>query len=199
MELEGEQFIRAPRETVWAALNDPDILGQCIPGCEQLIRTGENQFDGKVTAKVGPVKATFAGGVTLSNITPPASYTITGEGKGGVAGFAKGGADVHLTEQEGGTLLVYTVKAAVGGKLAQIGARLIDGVAREYAEAFFTKFCTIVEAVPPSSAAAPGVVPSNPSANSEPSSTVAPESKKWLIVAAAGILAVLLYMVISSG
>lgn len=146
MELKDSQFIRAPRTEIWEALNDPSILAQCITGCEELIRSGDNQFEGKLIAKVGPVKAKFSGQVTLSNIDAPNSYSITGEGKGGIAGFAKGGADISLVDQEDGTLLSYTVKAAVGGKLAQIGARLIDGVAREYAKTFFEKFCAIVEA-----------------------------------------------------
>ena len=199
MELKGEQFIRAPREQVWAALNNPDVLAQCIPGCEQLVRIGDNQFDGKVTAKVGPVKATFAGGVTLTNINPPSSYTITGEGKGGVAGFAKGGADIALTEQDDGTVLRYAVKAAVGGKLAQIGARLIDGVAREYAEAFFAKFCAILEA---DASPAPAVAEPTQAVAPPPesvSSPTKPFGNKWLVLGVATVVAILAAVAIFGG
>jgi hypothetical protein len=141
MEMTGEQLIPAPRETVWQALNDPEVLQASIPGCEHLTKTADNAFEAKVKAKVGPVSATFTGAVTLSNIDPPKSYTISGEGKGGVAGFAKGGADVRLEEAEGGqTRLLYDVKAQVGGKLAQIGSRLIEGTAKKLAGEFFANF-----------------------------------------------------------
>jgi hypothetical protein len=141
MEMTGEQLIPAPRETVWQALNDPEVLQASIPGCESLNKTADNAFEAKVKAKVGPVSATFTGAVTLSNIDPPKSYTISGEGKGGVAGFAKGGADVRLEEAEGGqTRLLYDVKAQVGGKLAQIGSRLIEGTAKKLAGEFFANF-----------------------------------------------------------
>jgi carbon monoxide dehydrogenase subunit G len=145
MELTGEQLIPAPRETVWQALNDPEVLQASIPGCESLNRTADNAFEAKVKAKVGPVSASFTGAVTLSNIDPPKSYTISGEGKGGVAGFAKGGADVRLEEAEGGqTRLLYDVKAQVGGKLAQIGSRLIEGTAKKLAGEFFERFAQLV-------------------------------------------------------
>jgi uncharacterized protein len=168
MELVGEQKIAAPRERVWDALNDPAILARCIPGCESLTRSDDTSFEGKVTAKVGPVKASFTGAVTLSDIDPPNGYTITGEGKGGVAGFAKGGAEIRLADAPEGTLLNYTVKANVGGKLAQVGARLIDGVAKEYAESFFQTFRSIVESEP---TAAAEVAPPSDSADSAPITT----------------------------
>jgi hypothetical protein len=145
MEMTGEQLIPAPRETVWQALNDPEVLQASIPGCESLNKTSDSSFEAKVRAKVGPVSASFTGAVTLSNIDPPKSYTISGEGKGGVAGFAKGGADVRLEEAEGGqTRLLYDVKAQVGGKLAQIGSRLIEGTAKKLAGEFFERFAQIV-------------------------------------------------------
>ncbi|MEX0852476.1 MAG: carbon monoxide dehydrogenase subunit G [Bauldia sp.] len=144
MEITGRYQIPAPRETVWAALNDPTILKECIPGCRSLEKLSDTAMAATVEAKVGPVKATFKGNVILSNINPPQSYTISGEGKGGVAGFAKGGADVALTEQDGGTLLTYTAKAQVGGKLAQIGARLIDATAKQMADQFFGTFAAKV-------------------------------------------------------
>ena len=140
MELKGETTIAAPRESVWAALNDPDVLARCIDGVETLTRSGDNRFDGKMNAKVGPVRATFTGTVSLENIDPPNGYTLVGEGKGGVAGFAKGAAEVALSDAPaGGTLLVYHAKSTVGGKLAQLGARLIEGTAKSYAESFFGK------------------------------------------------------------
>ena len=140
MELKGEYRIPAPRERVWAMLNDPNVLRECIPGCESLEGSAAEGFAARVTTKVGPVKATFNGQVTLSNVKPPESYTISGEGKGGVAGFAKGGADVHLAEDGAGTLLTYTVNAQVGGKLAQLGSRLIDSTSKKLADQFFSSF-----------------------------------------------------------
>ncbi|WP_193180871.1 SRPBCC family protein [Nisaea sediminum] len=144
MDMSGEYLVPAPRQKVWEALNDPEILKQCIPGCEEVNRTGDNAFDAKVSAKVGPVKAKFTGAVTLSDIDPPNGYTISGEGKGGAAGFAKGGAKVALSDAEGGTLLKYDVNAQVGGKLAQIGARLIDSTAKKMANDFFKTFSEVV-------------------------------------------------------
>ncbi len=137
MQMTGEYRINAERETVWAALNDPDVLKSCIPGCQEIENTSDTGFTAKVKAKVGPVSATFNGAVTLSDLNPPESYTISGEGKGGAAGFAKGGAKVKLTEDGEATLLAYEVDAQVGGKLAQIGSRLIDGTAKKMAEQFF--------------------------------------------------------------
>lgn len=145
MDMTGQHTIPAPRQTVWEALNDPDVLKQCIPGCEEIERTGDNGFTAKVSVKVGPVKAKFGGAVTLSDIDPPNGYTISGEGKGGAAGFAKGGAKVNLADADGGaaTVLSYAVNASVGGKLAQIGARLIDSTAKKYANDFFETFSEI--------------------------------------------------------
>ena len=140
MELNGEYRIPAPRERVWSMLNDPAVLKECIPGCESLDGSAEEGFAARVTTKVGPVKATFNGGVTLSNVNAPESYTISGEGKGGAAGFAKGGADVHLAEDGGETVLTYKATAQVGGKLAQLGARLIDSTAKKLADQFFASF-----------------------------------------------------------
>ena len=146
MEMTGEQRLPAPREVVWAALNDPEVLKQCIPGCEEIEKTSDTEMNAKVSVKVGPVSAKFTGQVTLSDLDPPNGYTISGEGKGGVAGFGKGGAKVTLTPDGDGTLLRYEVTASVGGKLAQIGARLIDATAKKMAEDFFGRFSGIVSA-----------------------------------------------------
>ena len=140
MELKGEYRIPAPREAVWASLNDPAVLRDCIPGCESLEGSPAEGFSARVTTKIGPVKATFNGAVTLSNVNAPESYTIAGEGKGGVAGFAKGGADVHLADDGSGTILTYVANAQVGGKLAQLGSRLIDSTAKKLADQFFACF-----------------------------------------------------------
>lgn len=149
MELKGETLIAAPRERVWAALNDPAVLARCIDGVESLERSADDRFEGKLTAKVGPVRASFTGAVTLSNIDPPNGYTISGEGKGGMAGFAKGSARVRLEDADvggtTGTLLTYDASSSVGGKLAQLGTRLIEGTARAYAESFFTQLKAEVE------------------------------------------------------
>lgn len=152
MELKGESLIAAPRERVWNALNDPAVLARCIEGVETLERTAEDRFEGKLTAKVGPVRASFTGAVTLSDIDPPNGYTISGEGKGGMAGFAKGSARVRLDDADvdgkAGTRLTYDVSSSVGGKLAQLGTRLIEGTARAYAESFFTRLKAEVEGPP---------------------------------------------------
>jgi hypothetical protein len=140
MDMSGEYVIAAPRETVWAALNDAEVLKACIPGCDELLKTSDTTMEAKVTQKIGPVKAKFAGAVELVNIDAPNGYTIRGEGKGGVAGFAKGSADVSLSEEEGGTKLVYSAKADVGGKLAQLGGRLINSTAKRLADQFFENF-----------------------------------------------------------
>jgi uncharacterized protein len=156
MDMTGEHQIRAPRPVVWAALNDPEVLKQSIAGCETLDKTSDTEFQAQVTAKVGPVKAKFSGKVTLSDLDPPNGYTITGEGSGGAAGFAKGGAKVGLEDApEGGTILKYQVHAQIGGKLAQIGSRLVDGAARKMADEFFTTFTAVVEAQAGGGAPAP--------------------------------------------
>jgi carbon monoxide dehydrogenase subunit G len=147
MKMSGEEIIPASREAVWKALNDPDILKQAIPGCEEITKHSDTELEAKVMVKVGPVKARFTGNVNLTDLNPPASYRISGEGKG-VAGLANGGADVRLEEVEGGTKLSYDVDAQVGGKLAMLGSRLIDSTARSLATQFFDKFAKIVGGVP---------------------------------------------------
>ena len=153
MEMKGEYKIPASREKVWDALNDPDVLRDCIPGAKSLEKISDTEMKATVEAKVGPVKAAFTGQVTLSNIDPPNGYTITGESKGGVAGFAKGGADVALTaDGPEATVLTYVAKAQVGGKLAQIGGRLVDATAKQMADQFFSAFAEKVGG-PPEAAA----------------------------------------------
>lgn len=145
MEMVGTRQIAADRATVWAALNDPEVLKACIPGCREMTRSEDGGFEATVVQKVGPVSATFKGAVSLSDIVEGRSYRISGEGKGGAAGFAKGGADVTLADADGGTELSYSVDAHVGGKLAQLGSRIIDGFARKMADQFFDRFQAAVE------------------------------------------------------
>jgi carbon monoxide dehydrogenase subunit G len=140
MEMSGEQLIPAPQKVVWDALNDPEMLKASVPGCESIERTGDNEFLVQMVARVGPVSAKFKGKLTLSDVKPPDSYSIAFEGQGGPAGFAKGGAQVRLSSQGDGTKLAYDVKASVGGKLAQIGSRLIDAAAKKVADDFFRNF-----------------------------------------------------------
>ncbi len=146
MEMASEQRIPASREAVWSALNDTEVLKAAMPGCESFEAVGENQFSAQVTTKVGPVKARFKFNVALTDVDPPNGYTINGEGQGGAAGFAKGSASVSLAEDGDGTLLSYSVKANVGGKLAQLGSRLIDGTAKKLADEFFGNFIDLVGA-----------------------------------------------------
>lgn len=146
MELSDEITIAAPRETVYAALNDPDVLRDCIPGCEELEKVSDTELAAKVKLKIGPVKASFKGDVTLDPTNAPAAFSLSGQGNGGVAGFAKGGADVALEEVPEGTLLRYVAKAEIGGKLAQLGSRLVQSTAKKLSAQFFQSFKERVEA-----------------------------------------------------
>ena len=146
MTMNGKVQLPASREVVWAKLNDPEVLKSCIPGSEQFEKISDNEFQAIATVKVGPVKARWKGKVRLSDLDPPNGYRISGEGEGGVAGFAKGGATVSLTEQDGATLLSYDVEAQIGGKLAQLGQRLINSAAKKTADDFFEKFAAAVAA-----------------------------------------------------
>ena len=147
MDIKGEYQIAADRQTVWAALNDPEMLRQCIQGCEALVRTGDNQFEGKVAAAIGPVRAKFNMVIRLENVVAPESYTLSGESKAGSVGFGRGSADVALREQDGGTLLTYSAAFKVGGKLAQVGSRLVLGATRKMADDFFGGLSRELEAV----------------------------------------------------
>jgi len=156
MDMTGERRIPAPREKVWAALNDPEVLKASIPGCESMEKLSDTDLKATAAVKIGPIAARFTGKVQLLDLNPPESYRIAGEGQGGVAGFAKGGADVRLSEEGGFTLLSYDVKAQVGGKIAQLGARLIDASAKQMADAFFDRFVEEVAASQPAELAAEG-------------------------------------------
>ena len=141
MTMQGEVDLPASREVVWQKLNDPEVLKACIPGCQSLEKTSDTSFEAVAKVKVGPVSASFKGKVNLSDLDPPNGYRIAGEGEGGVAGFAKGGANVRLTDNDnGGTRLAYDVEAQIGGKLAQLGGRLVNGVAKNLADKFFESF-----------------------------------------------------------
>jgi carbon monoxide dehydrogenase subunit G len=154
MDMTGERRIPAPRQTVWEALNNPDVLKASIPGCESLEKLADDQMKATAAIKVGPISARFTGKVQLTDIDPPNGYRISGEGQGGVAGFAKGGANVALTDDGADTLLSYQVNAQVGGKLAQLGGRLIDATAKQMADAFFDRFSAQVRAMVPVAEAA---------------------------------------------
>jgi carbon monoxide dehydrogenase subunit G len=144
MTMNGEVQLSADRDKVWAMLNDPEVLKACIPGCEQLEKNSDTEFQAVAALKVGPVKARWKGKVRLLDLDPPNSYRISGEGEGGVAGFAKGNAKVSLSDKDGGTLLSYDVEAQIGGKLAQLGQRLINSAAKKTADDFFVKFAAAV-------------------------------------------------------
>jgi len=148
MELKGQQTLSLPIDKVWTALNDPDILRQCIPGCDTFEQTDENQYKIAMTATVGPIKAKFNGKLVLSDITPPTAYRLKFDGSAAAAGSGKGTAHVELSEVPEGTRLQYTVSATVAGRLAQVGARLIDGVAKKMADQFFTRFKAVLEPEP---------------------------------------------------
>lgn len=198
MDMTGEYKIAAPRERVWAALNDPEILRQAIPGCEELNKLSETELEATARAKIGPVNARFKGKVVLSDLNPPEGYTLTGEGSGGAAGFAKGEARVILISEGDATILRYVVKATIGGKLAQLGQRLVDGAAKKMADDFFDKFSDLAGgkvAPPPAPAVeAKATSPKVPANDNRPSPIFEPPA--WvpaaIIVAAIVLLLVVL-------
>lgn len=159
MDMTGERRIPAPRQKVWDALNDTEVLRSCIPGCETLERLSDTAMKATAAVKIGPISARFAGNIALSDIDPPNSYRISGEGQGGVAGFAKGGANVRLSDDGPFTVLAYDVKAQVGGKIAQLGARLIDATSKQMADLFFDRFTAEVSGPQGIAAAGPIVAP----------------------------------------
>jgi carbon monoxide dehydrogenase subunit G len=199
MEIKGEYKIAAPREKVFAALNDQAVLQACIPGCESLEKTSDTEMKAKVRMRIGPVSASFSGKVTLSDIDPPNGYRISGEGQGGAAGFAKGGAVVTLREDAGDTVLNYNVDAQVGGKIAQVGARLIDGTAKKLADEFFSKFATMVGGPPPAAAVAgtPSDAPPAPDTVSPPSPPPAAAQRgyrHWLVIGVGAAVLILIFL-----
>lgn len=196
MEMKGEQRIAASRTRVWEALNDPDVLRQCIPGCQSLEKEGD-RMKAVVEIKIGPIGARFNGAVTISDANPPESYTISGEGQGGTVGNAKGGARVRLAEVDGGTLLSYEVEAQVGGRLAQLGGPIIDATAKQLAGKFFTKFGEVVEgpavAAPAAvagevPAAAPGAVVAAPQYVVAPSAPSGGTLWGWIVAVALAVV-----------
>ena len=202
MKMSGEYTLNASKEAVWQALNDPEVLKECIPGCESIDMTSDTSFEAVATAKVGPVKAKFKGNVQLSDLDPPNGYTISGEGSGGAAGFAKGGAKVALADADGGgTVLSYDVDATVGGKLAQIGQRLIDGAAKKMADDFFSKFADqvggTVEAEPEAAAADVAEAPSAQSEAVKQFEAERARSKNLIYIGLAVIAGVILWSLFS--
>jgi carbon monoxide dehydrogenase subunit G len=189
VEQSGEYRIAAARATVWQGLNDPDVLARCIDGCQSMTKTSNEQFDAVVKVKIGPVSATFQAQLVLSEIQPPSSYVLTASVKGGAAGFGKGAAEVSLEDDGDATLLRYAVNANVGGKLAQIGSRLIDAAARKMADDFFTEFGREVSGQEPEET---GPAHTKQQAEQEPNSTTAGQWKIWAVVFGALILALIL-------
>ena len=159
MDISGEYRLRAPRQKVWEALNDPDFIQRALPGCQSMEKVSDTEFTAKVNSKIGPVKATFNSKVSLTDLNPPESYRLVGEGKGGAAGFAKGSADVHLTEEGEETVLRYNSDLQVGGKLAQIGNRLVGGAAKKTADEFFSNFANLINEPAPAAAEPAAVSP----------------------------------------
>jgi uncharacterized protein len=195
MNLSGEYRLPLPRETVWAGLNDPEILKQCIPGCDELVKNSDTELSAKVGLRIGPMTAKFTGKVTLSDLDPPNGYKIAGEGQGGVAGFGKGSAVVTLEDDgSGGTILRYTADSQVGGKMAQLGSRLIDATAKKLADEFFGKFAEIVAVPAAGAVSAPAHDASVPAAAADTGGL--PQSV-WIaaLVVAVGVL---LWLVLGS-
>lgn len=191
MEIKGEYRIAASREKVFAALNDVAILQACIPGCESLEKSSDTEMKAKVRMRIGPVSASFTGKVTLSDLDPPNGYKISGEGQGGAAGFAKGGAVVTLREDGAETVLNYNVDAQVGGKIAQVGARLIDGTARKLADEFFSKFAAMVGAPPPGEAPTMAAAPA-----AAPAASAAAQRgyRHWIVIGVGAVVLVLVFL-----
>lgn len=195
MELQGERLIPAPVEATWAALNDPAILKECIAGCESLERTADNQFLALMAVKVGPVSARFKGRLELRDVVPPTSYSLVFDGSGGVAGFGKGSADVKLVPEGGQTRLSYVARAQVGGKIAQLGSRLVDATASKVAEDFFNAFEARLRA-DHAPAEAPAPAPAAPEAvgGGEASAAGAASGKwGWVLAVAVVVVALLVW------
>jgi carbon monoxide dehydrogenase subunit G len=188
MEMSNTRIVPAPQEKVWKALNDPDTLKACIPGCESIEKISDNEYAVTMTAKVGPVSAKFKGKLRLADLNPPNSYTLTFEGQGGAAGFGKGTAKVSLVPEGTGTLINYTVNAQVGGKLAQVGSRLIDGAAKKMADDFFAAFATRIGAPQADTATAQAV-------SLDKAGMASGGNRVWLWAAVAVGVVVILYFI----
>jgi hypothetical protein len=206
MDFSGRYLIPASPAIVWAALNDAEILKSCIPGCEKMTKTDDTHFEAVATLKIGPVKATFKGNVALENLDPPHRATLKGEGQGGVAGFAKGEAEIVLTPEDGGTVLTYTAKANIGGKLAQIGQRLIDGAAKQIADDFFGRFAGAIAAASAVGSAGPAgevvldsgmpsIEPSTPEELAVPAKREGMAPEIWVV----GLIAVIVILLVLFG
>lgn len=198
MELTSSQILALPQQKVWEALNDPDVLKACIPGCESVEKTSDTHYEVSIMASVGPVKARFKGKMELADMEPPRAYTIKFDGQGGAAGFGKGEARVTLEPEGSGTRLHYTATAQIGGKLAQVGSRLVDGVARKMADEFFERFAANVAppGAPATEASAPGAAVSATAPAAGPVSGGArPPMPTWVWIAAAAI-AIALYILL---
>ncbi len=194
MAIQGEYKIAAPREQVWAALNDPAVLQACIPGCEELTQQSDTQIEAKITAQLGPIRSKFATQIQLSDLDPPNGYTLSGEGKG-VAGFGRGSAKVALSELDGGTLLRYDAQLSIGGKLAQVGSRLVESATRSYADQFFAAFAQKLNAANSTAEALPAsgeaLAADAPLAHGNAS-----DSRRWWPYAAGAIVALALWLLL---
>jgi carbon monoxide dehydrogenase subunit G len=196
MELQGERLIPASVDATWAALNDPAVLKACIAGCESLERSGEDAYTAVVAVKIGPVSARFKGNLKMSNVQAPNSYTINFDGQGGVAGFGKGSADVALKPEGAQTRLAYVARAQVGGKLAQIGSRLIDAAAAKIAEDFFKAFEAHLQATHDAASELEPMPATAPAATAPEAATAkaASNSKLWWAVAAVVVVALVYFL-----
>lgn len=190
MDMSGEKRVPAPRDKVWAGLNDPDALKAAIPGCESVEKKSDTEFAARVVMAIGPVKAKFSGAVTLADLDPPNGYTLSGQGSGGVAGFGKGEAKVSLREDGADTVIAYQVHASVGGKLAQVGQRLIDTTAKKLADQFFENFSQYLQAGGEEAAAAPAeAAPEKPAAKPAPAAAPQRASGLFWVLAAIALIA----------
>lgn len=199
MKLESNRLIRAEPSVVWEHLVDVDVLQQCIPGCQSMEQTGENEYALTMKTKVGPVSATFKGELSLRDIVPGESYTLHFEGKGGAAGFGKGSAAVRLEPAEAGTNLIYSADARVGGKIAQVGQRLVDGTANKMADDFFNRFEQVVAPEAPAEASAPaGESPGSASEAAEKKSGDDTGSRSWMWIGG-GVIVLLIILLLWAG
>jgi len=188
MAIQGEYTIDAPREAVWQALNDPGVLKACIPGCESMTKTSESEIDAKISAQIGPIRSSFATHITLSDIDPPSGYTLNAEGKG-VAGFGRGTAKVSLAESGGRTVLTYDAQISIGGKLAQVGSRLVESATRSYSDQFFEAFARQFPAAPDSEPALAAETATTAASAGGSTSGSLLAGRWWLVAAGVAVIA----------